>query len=99
MTPTLESTTKQRENTSKPMKPGTVPVVRGMDTFMCELTQYVFSPSHTVMDGHRMRVFTVKYHPEMPNLMVSAGWDDTIQVDSLRLTFSLWLLTTLMYSL
>ncbi|XP_062505948.1 WD repeat-containing protein 38-like [Corticium candelabrum] len=37
------------------------------------------SPSLTTMDGHRRRVFAVKYHPTRPDLLVSSGWDDTVQ--------------------
>ena len=31
------------------------------------------------MDGHESRVFALKYHPTDPNILVSAGWDDTVQ--------------------
>ena len=34
---------------------------------------------HTVMDGHMGRVFSLKYHPSDPRVLVSAGWDDTVQ--------------------
>ncbi|CAD7956116.1 unnamed protein product [Amoebophrya sp. A120] len=30
--------------------------------------------------GHSNRVFSVKFHPSNPNLIVSAGWDNTVQV-------------------
>jgi len=28
--------------------------------------------------GHTNRIFTLKYHPEDPNIILSAGWDDTV---------------------
>ena len=31
------------------------------------------------MDGHMGRVFALKYHPSDPRVLVSAGWDDTVQ--------------------
>lgn len=31
------------------------------------------------MDGHRARVFAVKYHPLKNHEFVSGGWDDTVQ--------------------
>ena len=31
------------------------------------------------MDGHTSRVYALKYHPTDPNVLVSAGWDDTVQ--------------------
>lgn len=34
--------------------------------------------------GHSNRVFTVKFHPEDPNVLLSAGWDNTIQIWDLR---------------
>ena len=38
------------------------------------------SMSPSVMDGHMSRVFSLCYLPKDPNIMVSAGWDDTVQV-------------------
>lgn len=31
------------------------------------------------MDGHRFRIFSIKYHPKYLNLFLSGGWDNTIQ--------------------
>ena len=39
-----------------------------------------FSDSRDVMNGHGMRVHSVKYHPTDPHLLISGGWDDTVQV-------------------
>ncbi|KAL2918545.1 hypothetical protein HK105_201946 [Polyrhizophydium stewartii] len=35
--------------------------------------------------GHSNRIFCTKFHPTDPNLMVSGGWDNTIQIWDLRL--------------
>lgn len=34
--------------------------------------------------GHSNRVFSLKYHPQHPNIVVSGGWDNTVQVWDLR---------------
>ena len=34
------------------------------------------------MNGHRLRVFALQFHPVQPNIFVSGGWDDTLQVGS-----------------
>jgi len=39
-----------------------------------------YSDGRDVMNGHRLRVFSLQYHPNEPHLMVSGGWDDTVQV-------------------
>jgi len=38
--------------------------------------------------GHSNRVFSLKYHPLQPNLIVSGGWDNTVQVWDLRMGHS-----------
>jgi WD40 repeat protein len=30
--------------------------------------------------GHSNRVFSLKYHPEQPNIILSGGWDNTVQI-------------------
>lgn len=32
------------------------------------------------MDGHASRVFAVKYHPDNEHILLSCGWDNTIQI-------------------
>lgn len=34
--------------------------------------------------GHSNRVFSVKFHPDDPNIVLSGGWDNTLQVWDLR---------------
>ncbi|XP_013405486.1 WD repeat-containing protein 38 [Lingula anatina] len=36
------------------------------------------------MNGHRLRVFALKFHPYEPNIFISGGWDDTVQFWDLR---------------
>jgi len=38
--------------------------------------------------GHSNRVFCVKYKPDDPNIILSAGWDNTIQVWDTRLNYA-----------
>lgn len=45
------------------------------------------SQSSTLMDGHANRVFSSRYHPANPSLLISAGWDDTIQASQSNLYF------------
>ncbi|XP_038060838.1 WD repeat-containing protein 38-like [Patiria miniata] len=42
------------------------------------------SPSMSVMDGHRFRVFSLKFHPDKVDEFVSGGWDDTVQFWDVR---------------
>lgn len=37
------------------------------------------SDGQNVMDGHKSRCFCVMYHPTMPHVFISGGWDDTVQ--------------------
>lgn len=46
----------------------------GTKTYSCEP-----SPTTIVMDGHRFRVFAVKYHPSENHSFITGGWDDTVQ--------------------
>lgn len=36
------------------------------------------------LPGHSNRVFSVKFHPDDPNVLVSGGWDNSIQIYDLR---------------
>jgi len=38
--------------------------------------------------GHSNRVFSVKYKPDDPNIILSAGWDNTIQIWDCRLNYA-----------
>jgi len=38
--------------------------------------------------GHSNRVFSLKFKPDDPNLLISAGWDNTVQIWDLRIETS-----------
>ncbi|CCI47183.1 unnamed protein product [Albugo candida] len=38
--------------------------------------------------GHSNRVFSLKYHPKMEHVIISGGWDDTIQIWDVRIGLS-----------
>ncbi|XP_038637215.1 WD repeat-containing protein 5B-like [Scyliorhinus canicula] len=59
---------------------GTEGSVRLYDTVTQEcLLTLMPSPSPMVMDGHRSRIFAVKFHPGRFSELISGGWDDTVQ--------------------
>ncbi|KAG9465572.1 hypothetical protein GDO78_018073 [Eleutherodactylus coqui] len=47
------------------------------------------SPSLSVMDGHRSRVFGLTFHPLSDEGFLSGGWDDTVQFWDIRQKHSL----------
>lgn len=44
--------------------------------------------SRDVMNGHRMRIFALQYHPDDPHVFISGGWDDTVHFWDDRTTHS-----------
>ncbi|XP_071975694.1 echinoderm microtubule-associated protein-like 6 isoform X2 [Engystomops pustulosus] len=42
------------------------------------------SPSLSVMDGHRSRIFGLTFHPLSEEYFISGGWDDTVQFWDIR---------------
>lgn len=32
------------------------------------------------MNGHRLRILALQYHPVELNMLISGGWDDSVQV-------------------
>ncbi|CAN2390534.1 WD40 repeats, partial [Pristimantis euphronides] len=42
------------------------------------------SPSMSVMDGHRSRIFGLTFHPSSEEYFISGGWDDTVQFWDIR---------------
>ncbi|XP_040212138.1 uncharacterized WD repeat-containing protein alr3466-like [Rana temporaria] len=42
------------------------------------------SPSLSMMDGHRSRVFALKFHPHSEMNFISGGWDNTVQFWDIR---------------
>ncbi|XP_069840548.1 uncharacterized protein [Dendropsophus ebraccatus] len=47
------------------------------------------SPSLSVMDGHRSRIFGLTFHPLSEENFLSGGWDDTVQFWDIRQKHSL----------
>ncbi|KAM8962465.1 uncharacterized protein RCH25_038011 [Pelodytes ibericus] len=47
------------------------------------------SPSLSVMDGHRSRIFGLSFHPSSEEDFLSGGWDDTVQFWSIHQKHSL----------
>ncbi|KAM5152500.1 coronin-7-like [Mantella aurantiaca] len=47
------------------------------------------SPSLSMMDGHRSRVFALKFHPYSEINFISGGWDNTVQFWDMRQMHSL----------
>jgi len=45
-----------------------------------------FGPNSSA--GHSNRIFSCKYHPGDPNIIVSGGWDNTVQIWDARTGFS-----------
>ena len=45
---------------------------------------------HTMLEdaslhpGHSNRIFALKFHPQDPNILLSGGWDHTIQIYDMR---------------
>lgn len=49
-----------------------------------------YSDCIDLMDGHRFRVFALQYNPSHPNIFISGGWDDTVQVQWFVSVFVYW---------
>lgn len=58
--------------------------VRVYDEGTKRLTQVLEGGDQLKTAGHSNRVFAVKFHSENPNFLISAGWDNTVQVWDLR---------------
>ncbi|OAF70821.1 hypothetical protein A3Q56_01430 [Intoshia linei] len=55
-------------------------IIHVYDLNTCKLlSQHQASYHKSNMDGHRGKVFVVKYHPNSQNSFVSGGWDNTLQ--------------------
>lgn len=59
-------------------------LVRVYDEATKRLTQTLEGGIQNVSAGHSNRVFSLKYHPEQPNIILTGGWDNTCQVWDLR---------------
>ena len=41
---------------------------------------YSYSAADQQQVGHAQKIFSVKFHPESPNLFITGGWDNHIKV-------------------
>lgn len=41
-------------------------------------------PNGFELPGHSNRIFCVKFHPDYPNILLSGGWDSTVQIYDVR---------------
>lgn len=55
-------------------------IVRVYDEATKRLVQSLEGGDQKTTSGHSNRVFSLKYHPEDPNIVLSGGWDNTVQV-------------------
>lgn len=58
--------------------------VRIYDEATKRLSQVLEGGDQLKTAGHSNRVFSVKFHSENPNILISAGWDNTVQIWDLR---------------
>lgn len=58
--------------------------IRVYDEATKKLTQVLTGGDSLNTPGHSNRVFSLKYHPTMRNVMVTGGWDNTVQFWDLR---------------
>ncbi len=59
--------------------------VRIYDEATKTLTSTMEGGYHAITKGHSNRVFSLKFAPDDDNLVISGGWDNTVQVWDLRL--------------
>ncbi|KAJ3404883.1 hypothetical protein HDV05_006867 [Chytridiales sp. JEL 0842] len=62
--------------------------VRVYDSVTHKRITQMISGQGDVSAGHSSRVFSVKFHPKDPNLLISGGWDNTLQIWDMRLQHS-----------
>lgn len=55
-------------------------VIRIYDEASKRLMQSMHGGDDRITAGHSNRVFSLKFHPMHPNLLISGGWDNTVQI-------------------
>ncbi len=55
--------------------------LRIYDAVTLKLGTLLESGAESVTPGHSNRVFCAKFHPKDSNLLISGGWDNTLQVN------------------
>jgi len=58
--------------------------VRIYDEYTKKLSQVLMGGDSVNTPGHSNRVFSLKYHPTMRSVLVTGGWDNTVQFWDLR---------------
>lgn len=53
------------------------------------ITEFFKSENDDFANGHTNRIFSLLFHPNNPNLLISGGWDDTLQFWDIRTNSSL----------
>ncbi|KAG4104036.1 WD40 repeat-like protein [Neocallimastix lanati (nom. inval.)] len=62
--------------------------VRVYDDETTNLLYDVFAGKDGYTSGHSNKIFSVKFHPKDSNVLVSAGWDNTVQIWDCRVKYS-----------
>ncbi len=75
----------------QPLGPGyaiAIPSLASKCNALCRAIRS-FSVGQTSPDGHTNRVFSIKFHPGDSNILVTAGWDKTVQVALFDITHAI----------
>ena len=59
---------------------GSDAALRVYDSVSLKLQSTLDSGSENVTSGHSNKVFCAKFHPKDVNMIVSGGWDNTVQI-------------------
>ena len=54
------------------------------DTQTNKLQAEIFKNGLSKIQTHNNRVFSLKAHPDDPNILVSSGWDSTVKIYDIR---------------
>ncbi|ORX48624.1 WD40 repeat-like protein [Piromyces finnis] len=63
--------------------------VRVYDATTTNLLYDMFAGKDGYTSGHSNKIFSVKFHSKDPNILLSGGWDNTIQIWDCRLKYSI----------
>jgi len=63
--------------------------VRVYDAATTKLLYDMFDGKDGITSGHSNKIFSVKFHPKDNNLLMTGGWDNTIQIWDCRVNYSI----------
>lgn len=69
---------------------GRIFAVAGSDTHVYIYDEATREKIHVMQEGpghhpgHANRIFALKFHPQDPNILISGGWDRTLQIYDMR---------------